>query len=200
MWARGATATILCSVAVVAAGLSGCGETEEEREAREEAAADVERLGDEIEEKREELELGEDCARQLKGLVRSLNDLDGLLDVGLNHDEYSDRVGEIAIAYNRIDFKELEDDCVLSVGLPAEAAFNKYVKAGSTWNDCITDFGCELDSIDSQLQLRWASAGERLSEADAALSEMTTELEQELEHLETELEEAEAELAELESG
>jgi hypothetical protein len=109
------------------------------------------------------------CRRQVGGLQRALEELDSRLTVGLAYDEYSTQVGDAQVAYDRIPIGKLEQDCLFDVGLHLENAMNAYVKADNTWNDCIIDFGCDVDSIDPELQERWAEATREIDKAKSGL-------------------------------
>lgn len=110
-----------------------------------------------------------DCSDELVAFLEELEELDSRLTVGLNFSAYSGFVGDAQVAYDRIDFEELNATCIEQVGIPAEDAFNAYVDAYNTWNDCIGDIDCDNDSITPSLQAEWADATELLEEARAAL-------------------------------
>ena len=46
---------------------------------------------------------------------------DGRLDIGLTLPDYSERVGDASVAYDRIDFQSLGPNCIDRAGVPAEA-------------------------------------------------------------------------------
>jgi hypothetical protein len=124
---------------------------------QEEAAAEAEAAADE-------------CQQQTGGLQSSLEELDSRLTVGLAYDEYSTQVGDAQVAYDRVPIARLEQDCLFEVGVHLENAMNAYVKADNVWNDCIVDFGCDVDSIKPELQLRWAEATREIDKAKAGLA------------------------------
>jgi hypothetical protein len=98
------------------------------------------------------------CADQLGDFVEKLRELDSRLGIGLNFENYSTKVSDTKVVYDQIAFEELGQECVSRVGVPAENAFNAYVKAYNVWNNCIGDINCDNDSIKSTLQARWAKA------------------------------------------
>jgi zinc-ribbon domain len=102
--------------------------------------------------------VSDDCIRELGPFVSALEDLDSRLSVGLNFNDYSTRVGDTRVAYDRINLAKVDTLCLTVVGSPAEDALNAYVEAYNTWNDCIGTPGCTNDSIKSQLQAQWSKA------------------------------------------
>jgi hypothetical protein len=112
------------------------------------------------------------CKSQVGGFLQSLQELDSRLAVGLPYAEYSSQVGDVRVAYDRLPFRQLDPECLSQVGLPAEDAMNSYVKADSTWNDCIVRFGCDTDSIDPELQARWTTASSKINEAQSGLRDI----------------------------
>jgi hypothetical protein len=111
------------------------------------------------------------CADQLGDFVASLEEIDGRLNVGLNFGDYSEKVGDASVAYERIDIEDLEPNCLERVGAPAESALNAYIDAYNTWNDCVGDVDCDNDSITPDLQAKWAEATGFIEEASEALDE-----------------------------
>ena len=101
--------------------------------------------------------------------VDALTELDSRLSVGLNFTNYSERVGDARVAYDRIPFKQLEYRCVHNVGVPAEDALNLYVQAYTIWNHCVGDIYCSNDSITRKLQRKWAEATRKLNHVQNAL-------------------------------
>jgi hypothetical protein len=187
---------IMITLVAVALLVAGCGTDEEAERARAEAQEELAKAQEDLEEAEEALEEGEDCVQELRGFMRKLGDLDAQLQVGLSYSEHSDAIQETAIAYNRIAFDNLELDCLHKVGLSAEKAYRKFAQADSVWNDCISDFGCDSDSIDPELQNHWQSGSKMLDEAQDGISEMTSEPEEEIEELAEKIEQHEAAAAE----
>jgi hypothetical protein len=109
---------------------------------------------------------GTACADTLGEFLGSLHELDSRLDVGLNVNEYSNRVGDLKVAYDKIALEDLPQECVTKVGVPAEEALNQYMAALTQWRDCITygSGGCE-----PQLQDYWSGASDKIAEADKGL-------------------------------
>jgi hypothetical protein len=115
----------------------------------------------------------EKCRDTTRPLLDKLHELDSRLDVGLNYDEYTDKVGDVNVAYDRVTPKiGGQPQCVTSVGIPAEAAFNQYVKASNIWGECFDDINCDNDSIEPDLHNHWNKASNSIDSADRGLKEL----------------------------
>lgn len=162
--------TLLFTV-LFAFGLSACesGPTEQEREAAAKEQAEAEKL-----DKRATaaLAVATDCRQDLGGLLRALQNTDSRLTVGMSFDDYSDQVGEISVAYDRVPLGQLRPACITGPGIKAEKAFNSYTEAYNEWNECIGDLYCDMDSIDSNLQDSWAKATRQLNGARSSLVDL----------------------------
>jgi hypothetical protein len=110
-----------------------------------------------------------ECVEELQGLLDELTDLNSRLGVGLNFSAYSERVGDVRVEYDRVDFEDLDPLCITEIGVPLEDAMNAYVEAYTAWNDCIGDTDCENDSVTPTLQKHWAEATEFLDAAERGL-------------------------------
>jgi hypothetical protein len=110
------------------------------------------------------------CRSEIGPLLSSLQRLNSRLDVGLNFEAYSQAVGDASVKYNQIAFRRLHLDCTSGPGVAAESAFNAYVRAYNTWNDCIGELYCSTDSIEPQLQANWSTATRQISRARRALN------------------------------
>ena len=167
---------------MLALSTAACGTDEKaERAAAQERAEQQER-----EKKRREIEKqaqkAEDkaasCKEEMGGLVDALGELDSRLNVGLNYDEYTDQVGDLRVEYDRVDFGGSDPeqlDCLTAVGLPAEQAMNEYAKAAGTWDECFDDIDCDNDSIQPELQRRWATASRKADRASRGLEKMESD-------------------------
>lgn len=105
------------------------------------------------------------CQTEIGPLLKALDQLDSRLDVGLNFQSYSEFVSTLSVHYNRISFRGLDGECLSGAGVAAENAFNSYTRAYNLWNDCIGDFGCSTDSIESELQEHWLKATRAIGKA-----------------------------------
>lgn len=112
-----------------------------------------------------------DCPAEMETLVDALQELDSRLTVGLSFQDYSDRVGDVQVAYDQLDVDDLGLDCLEDVGVQAEKALIAYVDAYNIWNDCISDVDCINDSITPDLQAKWAEATEFIEEARDGLDQ-----------------------------
>ena len=113
--------------------------------------------------------LSDECVREVGPFISALEDLDSRLTVGLSFSDYSTRVGDVRVAYDRIDIPKLDAVCITLVGAPGEDAYNDYVAAYNTWNDCINNVDCSNDTITPQLQAQWAKATTTIAEIRAAM-------------------------------
>jgi hypothetical protein len=107
-----------------------------------------------------------ECAELLQPLLDALEDLDARLNVGLNKSQYSDRVGDVSVAYSRLDASKLSalgTDCI-STGATLEDAFNEYISANNEWSECLSDRDCSNDDVRPTLQRHWATATEEIDE------------------------------------
>lgn len=112
------------------------------------------------------------CRQDLGGLIRALRNTGSRLDVGLTFADYSTQVGKMSIAYDRIPFNRMGIECISVPGIKAEKAFGSYSDAYDSWNDCISDLYCDMDSIDSSLQDSWSKADRLTNEARNGLSDL----------------------------
>jgi hypothetical protein len=114
------------------------------------------------------------CRRQIGPLLDELQELDSRLDVGLSYDEYTTHVGDARVIYDRVVDEVDDTTCLTEVGLPAERAFNQYVKASNKWGDCFEDLDCDPDAIEPTLQTHWDRASTLVESADRRLEAMRT--------------------------
>jgi hypothetical protein len=110
-----------------------------------------------------------DCIIAMTPLVTGLEDLDSRLSVGLNFSDYSQKVGDLKVAHDKIKPSTLDLQCLSGLGSPAETALNDYIHAYNTWNDCIGKVGCTNATIKSSLQADWAKATTIISGLRAAM-------------------------------
>lgn len=171
-------ATAVAAVLAAAIGASACGTSgPSAAEKRAEAAkvAKVRQQREQAARRRQALQVARRCDAQLGDLVKAEQELSSRLDVGLNYRDYGDQVGNVSVAYNAVDFKALHDmGCLSAVGLPAEKAFNYFIKAQTVWQDCFDDMYCSTDSIDPKLQNRWVIASRKADEAKQGLADLKT--------------------------
>lgn len=95
-------------------------------------------------------------------------ELDSRLHIGLSYDEYTDKVGDLKVAYDQVDFDSADADqldCLTAVGLPAEQALNQYTRAASAWSKCFDDVDCSNDSVKPTWQRHWAQATRKTNAA-----------------------------------
>ena len=107
-------------------------------------------------------QLSTDCIAAMTPLVNGLEDMDSRLSVGLTFSEYSVKVGDLKVVYDKIKPSALDSACLATIASRAESALNDYVHAYNTWNDCIGKASCTNASIKSSLQDDWAKATETI--------------------------------------
>lgn len=118
------------------------------------------------------------CSEDLTSVVATLADLESRTHVKLAFQEYSEKVADAKVAYDKVRWGSEPQECVQQVGVPAEAALNDYVAAFTLWNRqhttddtkryvCFGNFGC--DSIQGKLQRKWHSAAREVAKAQRAL-------------------------------
>ena len=147
-------------------GIRDTGPTKAEIEAKEKAEQEAAALAEAQAEQAT-------CQSQVGALIAKERELESLLNgVGLAFDEYSDKVGEVSVAYGTIPIDDLSAQCLTRVGIHSEKAMNNWVEAGDTWNDCVTDLYCENDSIDPELQADWLIASDELRKASEGMEEL----------------------------
>lgn len=175
--------TALCCLSV------GCGPTADEKQAANEAkasasaeakasaSAEAQASASAEAEARKAAELAdasaaqEECQGQMGDLLSALKQIDGRLDVGLTNADLGTRLGDAAVAYNDIPFKQLSSACVTSVGIPLENAYNEYSKSKNAWDACIDDYSCSVEGAKlRELQSHWAKASKQISRAARVLS------------------------------
>lgn len=119
--------------------------------------------------------LYDSCIAELGEFRDALRVVAARLDVGLSQGELSRLVGKASIAYSGIEIEALGEGGCISAGAKLEGAFNDYNGTVSTWNDCIVDWDCSMDSIEADLQANWLKADNKINKADAILDSMDPE-------------------------
>lgn len=188
------TIALLALVPIMALAACSSGPTEEEREAAKEARSKATKLADRAD---EATAVAISCRQQLGGLLQALRNTGSRLSVGLPFAEYSNQVGQISIAYDRMPIGRMDPECISVTGVKAEQAFNSYTKAYNTWNDCISDLYCDMDSVDLELQDAWVKGDRQTSQARAGLVDLevtAVEAEESAERQEEKAKQAEATL------
>lgn len=102
--------------------------------------------------------VSQQCKDQMAGLSNALFELDSRLSVGLSFSDYSGKVADAKVAYDKLNISSLDSTCLSSVGGPEENAMNEYIAAYNLWNNCISDSACKNDSITTELQDHWSKA------------------------------------------
>lgn len=147
--------------------VAGCGPSAAEQAASKQRAVAAKK-------KREQAAEFKECRAAFADLLDSLSSVNSDLSVGLNVGDY----GSVVRRANR-DYGDLMNsgelggvDCLTKVGIPAEKAVNNHIKAFNLWNECVSDFGCSDDSIDSKRQQLWRKASNSTDKAIEHLAGM----------------------------
>lgn len=118
------------------------------------------------------------CKRHAQPLMSALQTLDSRLDIGLTQSEYTDKVGDIQVVYDRVApwFKHLPTneaslDCLKTVA-QAENALNEYVRAQRAWERCFDNLDCSNKQVRPTLQRHWSRASADLENASTRLDQL----------------------------
>jgi hypothetical protein len=109
------------------------------------------------------------CEQQVAPIQDALQELDGRLDVGMNNAAYSERLGDVSVAYNKIDVDTLAPGC-LDIAVHYENAFNRYISASNRWDACIRNYTCDEPDV----QGLWARASNEIEKGDTKLKNVKT--------------------------
>ncbi|WP_141007048.1 hypothetical protein [Nocardioides humi] len=113
------------------------------------------------------------CTTATADLRTALNDVNSRLSIGLNYQDYGDKLGDVQVAYDGAidEIIELGGDCLTTVGKPLENAFNQYIEVKNIWSDCIGDYNCDFSEGETnrKVQDRWAKATKILDRAEENL-------------------------------
>lgn len=170
---------LVAAVAVLAVG--ACGTTNDSDSERPFSIGDVFGVGDQSRyllqdaaEAAEAQHRADRCRRQVGPLLRELRSVDAQLAVGMTQTEYDSALDLVSMAYSSLDPEKLGFGCSVAVGVPLEAAFNRYVEANDMWSDCIWDLysSCTTDSIEPDLQVKWEKANRKIELAGHGLEGM----------------------------
>lgn len=106
--------------------------------------------------------------------MTALKELDSRLSVGLPYADYSEKVGDVQVAYDSSvdDILELPAGCLTDVGAKLEDAFNRYREVKDIWSDCIEDYDCNFGEgkVNARVQRKWAAATRSIEKADENLA------------------------------
>ncbi|MCO5316712.1 MAG: hypothetical protein M9938_11215 [Solirubrobacterales bacterium] len=163
------TITIFILFALV---LSGCGgPSQEQKDAAVKERAKARKLKSAAE---DAAAVAVTCRDQVGSLLKALKDTESRLNVGMTFADYGDQVGDISVGYDQMPINQMSPDCISGPGVAGENAFNSYREAYNTWNDCIGDLGCDIDTIDPELQKKWTKASRQITRARSSLSDLET--------------------------
>jgi hypothetical protein len=155
----GVAVAIALTLMLVACGSSGPTAAEKKEAAERRAKAHA-------------LAVAKKCNGQLGDFLSSLNELDSRLTIGLNYNDYLNEVGDVTVVYGEIPINQLDAPCLGAVGVASEKALRKYTDAAEVWQDCFSEFSCENDSIDPELQVDWSAASGLLAQAQSGMAQL----------------------------
>jgi hypothetical protein len=176
-WPSGATALLIAATALSACGSSGPSAADKAKVAAAQRRAVQHRnavadLANAKTAAKEAQDQADNCESSAGDLVKTLGQLNSRLSIGLNYNEYGNRVADVRVAYDDVGFGDTDTqdlNCLTTVGLPAEKALNIYASAYNTWNKCFESFSCNNDDIDGTLQKRWAKATIHVEQAKSGM-------------------------------
>lgn len=105
-----------------------------------------------------------DCRERTQPVMEAVQELNSRLDIGMNQDDYSSKVGDVKVAFDRVSSEEVSAECrkaISELGRAVEA----YAEASAEWNDCITSSYCS----EPDLQPHWDRAASRVERASALM-------------------------------
>jgi hypothetical protein len=125
------------------------------------------------------------CESQFSEIRTDMKAIDSQLDSGISFREFEDKVNNLAAEHSAVNMAEVRasydtlvaanpdakrENACIGVGEDIETAYDAYSSAKSSWNDCIEDpyiTDCnENETLNSELQDRWAEASTALDAAD----------------------------------
>lgn len=110
----------------------------------------------------------EECVAATADYLAAVQDVDAVVSVGVNLQDYGDLVRDAAMAQRRLG--PVTPACQSGVVDPLDEAMAEYTDTASEWNDCIfdDDFSCDVDDLD--LSTPWLAAGVALLGAEDFVS------------------------------
>jgi hypothetical protein len=114
------------------------------------------------------------CKTQLEPYLKTLKNLDSRLSVGITYADYGERVGDIAVAHDNVEWDDSwEGDC-LSARSDADTALAAYKRGGQRWTTCIRVPGCSASKA-PKIQLQWSAAKAKVTAATQLLDQIESE-------------------------
>lgn len=101
-------------------------------------------------------------------------EIDSRLAVGLNYDEYGDRVGDARVAYDALPIGDIERACLKKVAIKLESALSEYLDVLDVWGTCLEDYYCDFSEGEpnKKAQLAWLKAEGLIDRATSGLESM----------------------------
>lgn len=91
----------------------------------------------------------EECVTATADYLAAVQDIDAVLDVGVNEEDYGDLVRDAARSARRVG--AVEQRCQDGLVAALDEALDLYTDAASEWNDCLYDdlfTECDVDGLD----------------------------------------------------
>ena len=91
----------------------------------------------------------EECVAATGDYLAAVQDIDAVLDVGVNEEDYGDLVRDAARSARRVG--AVEQRCQDGLVAPLDDALDLYTDAASDWNDCLYDdifVECDVDGLE----------------------------------------------------
>ena len=178
----------MAAAAAAALLVTGCSESggDQQASAEAEASASAEAAAEREAEAQAELERRraaaaqrrQECQKSTGRFRSSLEEIDSRLSVGMNFSEYSEKVGDAQVAYDRLfdasGDVDLSAGCVRRVAVALEGALNDYIRVYNVWNGCIGDYSCDFSEGDTNKKAQdgWRKASSKLDKAASGLEKL----------------------------
>ncbi len=91
----------------------------------------------------------EECVAATADYLAAVQDIDAVLDVGVNEEDYGDLVRDAARSARRVG--AVERRCQVGLVAVLDEALDLYTDAASEWNDCLYDdvfVECDVDDLE----------------------------------------------------
>jgi hypothetical protein len=95
------------------------------------------------------------CKRQTGATFAALQELNSRLDVGLRQAEYSSKVGDVQVVFDRLRGQELDPGCARVVQA-LDKVLSFHSSASTSWNGCLVEDHC-YDAAE-RVQAQWGNA------------------------------------------
>jgi hypothetical protein len=95
------------------------------------------------------------CQARVGPFIKSLNELKGHIEIGLNENDYTSRVGDVQVARKELpEIGEISLHCGEAM-LGAMKANVEEVKAAEYWSSCVESLACDEAAKKRTIQADW---------------------------------------------